>query len=245
MMHAKKTKILTSIFVLIAGLVALINMPLVGIMIFGAVLSQGILGPGRNKVGGVIMSRWKSINYIRGYAVPSNPKTPAQLAHRAKFKLIVQFMQQLMVSIIPQCWDRYYNTMSGFNAVVSTNWDDFSAADVPTVNTIMAKGTLENLSQFTAAYESGSGDISITWDDEVFGNGLATDLIGVIVADTGNNKVYYQGTLPAKTRASESATVTIPGSLDFSTLIVWYFTYRGEGVDYTQSNSEALVPSEV
>lgn len=39
----------------------------------------------RGKVNGVIYSTWKGIHYMKGYAIPRNPKTPAQMENRDKF----------------------------------------------------------------------------------------------------------------------------------------------------------------
>jgi len=47
-----------------------------------AKITKGILGGGRGKVANVVMGRWKGIDYIRAYAVPSNPRSPAQVLRR-------------------------------------------------------------------------------------------------------------------------------------------------------------------
>ena len=192
MTSQRKRRILFNIFFVIVGLSAFIQMPLLGLFGLGAVLTQGILGPGRNKVGGVIMSKWKSINYIRGYAVPSNPNSDAQQTQRAHFKSMVQFAQKLMVSLIPQAWDPFYDTMSGFNAFVKDNWDNYILADHPTINTIFSKGTLENIYDLAATYSTLSGDTILTWTNDVFGNGLSTDSVFVVVLDKSTNIVYFQ-----------------------------------------------------
>jgi hypothetical protein len=47
-----------------------------------AKITKGILGGGRGKVANVVMGNWKGIDYIRAYAVPSNPRSPAQVSRR-------------------------------------------------------------------------------------------------------------------------------------------------------------------
>jgi hypothetical protein len=45
-------------------------------------ITKGILGGGRGKVANVVMGSWKGIDYIRAYAIPSNPRTGPQLTRR-------------------------------------------------------------------------------------------------------------------------------------------------------------------
>jgi len=48
-------------------------------------ITRGILGGGRGKVANVVMGNWKGIDYLRAYAVPSNPRTEAQTTVRTNF----------------------------------------------------------------------------------------------------------------------------------------------------------------
>jgi hypothetical protein len=47
-----------------------------------AKITKGILGGGRGKIANVVMGSWKGVDYIRAYATPSNPRTPAQVNRR-------------------------------------------------------------------------------------------------------------------------------------------------------------------
>jgi hypothetical protein len=237
MTHQRKTKVLFNIFVVIVGLVALINAPWILLFGLGAILTQGILGPGSGKIGGAIMSKWKAINYIRGYAIPSNPNSDLQSAQRAHFKSIVQFAQKLMVALIPQAWDPFYDKMSGFNAIVKDNFDDYILSDEPTVNTIFSKGTLEPINSLVGSYNSGSGNTIIDWNGDVVGNGLATDLIFGVIVDRSTNLSVFQGQFTGVTRTTESKTLTLPLGLTATNLICGVFPYRGTGVDYIQANN--------
>jgi len=237
MTHRRKTKVLFNIFVVIAGLVALINAPWILLFGLGAILTQGILGPGSGKIGGAIMSKWKAINYIRGYAIPSNPNSDLQAAQRAHFKSIVQFAQKLMVALIPQAWDPFYDKMSGFNAIVKDNFDDYILTDHPTINTIFSKGTLEPISSLVGVYTTATGFATITWDGTIFGNGLDTDYVFIVVLDKSTNLVYFQGLSGGVTRVTETADIQIPTGLTATNILVSAFPYRGTGVDYLQANS--------
>ena len=48
-------------------------------------ITRGILGGGRGKVANVVMGNWKGIDYLRAYAVPSNPRSEAQVQVRGTF----------------------------------------------------------------------------------------------------------------------------------------------------------------
>ena len=237
MTSQRKRRILFNIFFVIVGLFAFIQMPLLGLFGLGAVLTQGILGPGRNKVGGVIMSKWKSINYIRGYAVPSNPNSDGQQVQRAHFKSMVQFAQKLMVALIPQAWDPFYDTMSGFNAFVKDNWDNYILSDEPTINTIFSKGTLESAELITGIYTTGTGALNLSWSTLHFGNGEDTDLVFAVAVDKSTNLALFQGQLSGVTRVTGVKEVFIASGLTASNIIISVIFYRGTGVDYIQSNS--------
>jgi len=59
-------------------------------------INQGILGGFSGKVGTVVGSTWKSINYMRALAVNvHNPNTVKQQCQRGKFKVVLQFCKTI------------------------------------------------------------------------------------------------------------------------------------------------------
>lgn len=61
--------------------------------------SRGILGPVRGTVGTVVGSSWRAIDYVRGKATSvRNPRTPAQLEQRGKFKTYTRFARGLLTA---------------------------------------------------------------------------------------------------------------------------------------------------
>lgn len=82
-------------------------------------LSRGILGPIVGKVGNVIGSTWKGINYLRAMPTSvSNPRTPLQLSQRAKFVTVLNFLK-VVFAFIKIGYQSYANKMSAFNAATS------------------------------------------------------------------------------------------------------------------------------
>lgn len=240
-MTKSKMKILFSIFCVIVGLLTIVSMPYLVPIGLGAVLTSGFLGPGKGKLGGAVMSKWKAINYVRSYAVPSNPKSDAQVAHRLTFKLIVQVAQKLMVLVIPQAWDPFYDKMSGFNAWVKDNFAAFAVANLLTSAVITSKGTLEAAPITSCVYTTGTGSMDVVWVGDVFGNGLATDLLFLLVFDITTNDVIFQGTLSAVTRTTEAKTVVGKDGAIATDLVACLSCYRGTGEDYVQSNNDNVI----
>jgi Family of unknown function (DUF6266) len=241
-MRTKKFKLFINTGLIILGLYAIIIFPPIAALGLGAVLTQGILGSGSGKIGGAIMAKWKSINYIRGYAVPKNPNSPAQQLVRATFKAMVVATQELMPTLIPQAWDPYYNTMSGYNAFFKENYFHLDGSNLPTVDFVFSKGTLEGVYDFTSAtYDTSDGSLDLVWDGTVFGNGLATDNIFCVLMDKSTSKVFYQGTIPAVTRTTEAAALSIPAGLTASNLICAIFAHRGVSELYLQSDGSNLI----
>lgn len=236
-MTKRKMQIMFNIFAIVVGLFTLVSMPYLLPIGLGAVLTSGILGPGKGKIGGAVMSKWKAINYIRSYAVPSNPRTDDQVAHRATFKAIISVAQKLMVVCIPQCWDPFYNTMSGFNAWIKENFAAFAVGDVLTNAVVTSKGTLEPAPLTEVEYTTGTGSTVINWDGDVFGNGLPTDQLLAVIINKPTNEIVFQGILSAVTRTTETKTVIGKAGFTAADLVCCLTTFRGTGEDYSQSNN--------
>ena len=72
----------------------------------------------------LVAAKWKGIPYMRQYVVPSNPKTTAQVAHRALFTAAVLFWQTIKtVPVMVTAWALEAlvasKTQSGFNAFIA------------------------------------------------------------------------------------------------------------------------------
>jgi hypothetical protein len=237
----RKFKILFSIFLAVTGLFALVQMPILGGLALGGVITQGILGGFRGKVGPVVGGKWKSIDYMRSYVIPANPNTTNQQNARAKFAALVSKARDLLTTLLQVYWDPFYNSMSGFNAWISQNYSLSDATGKMTINNLMAKGTLEPLAGSLLADPS-LGTIAVTWDGTITGNGLATDTVLFVVYDNSSEDLVLVD--PSETRASESATVD-PGFTAEEDDIVYAFCTRGTGTELVVSDSlgvAALVP---
>lgn len=76
----------------------------------------------RNKVGTVVLSKWRGINYMRALVTPSNPNTPAQIDVRNSLARCVELWQGTQ-AIMKLGW-KYVASgkpYSGYNQFVSEN----------------------------------------------------------------------------------------------------------------------------
>jgi len=65
-----------------------------------AKIAQGILNETTGKVGPVICSTIRGVNYIRAYVVPVDPKRPAQMIERAGFTFIMNICKFNYLTVI-------------------------------------------------------------------------------------------------------------------------------------------------
>lgn len=235
----RKIKLAFNFILVLTGLIALIQYPLAGIFILGAVLTQGLLGPAHNKVGNIVTASWKGINYARGYVIPANPNTEAQQAVRAKMAAMVALLQQLLPTLIPFAWDPFAVKMSGFNSMFKENYEHLDASNLVTLSSIISKGTLESASITDASYDGADGFITINFSSAISGNGLATDSGYFVIIDKTNNSVKASsGGL--FTRDDGTYVAQIEADLTETDLIVWLFMYRGTGSEFIVSDSDSI-----
>jgi hypothetical protein len=195
-------------------------------------LRNGILGSITGKVSGVVGSTWKGINTLRAYAIPSNPKSAAQVTQRGLFSFVVGIAKLVLGTVITDYWNPFATSMSGFNEfckkslLAITNNTDYA-------NIIMAQGSLEGetLSAFTYA----AGTATFTWTASGLGNGEDTDAaIGVII-DPVNNMAYVSAGGDA--RVDEELVMSLPSGLTATSLHGYLFFERGSGSSLEVSNS--------
>ena len=172
--------------------------------------NQGILGPFSGKVGSVVGSSWKGVNYIKSLPGPNASNTEAQQKQRSRFKSVVSLASSLMSSLIRPVWNLVGGKMTGYNLFVKTNMPAFDES-----------GTLVNYSDFHASLgalalpenltiqddaDVASG-IELSWlDESETGIGNADDKLHLLVMT--EDKVHILNT--ASVRSDESAGITLP-----------------------------------
>lgn len=239
MFTQKKLKIAFNIMLIIIGIFAFVQMPLLALPVLGGVITQGILGGFSGKVGPVVGGKWKDIDYMRGYVIPANPNTTGQQTVRAKFAKLVAYAQSVLATLLQVYWDPFYSNMSGFNAFISKNYTEITSGDVIDASCIMSKGTLEPVPSISFAVLAGT-NLTVTFSEVISGNGLATDLLKGVVYSVENDTLHF--VTSSGTRADSPTVFVVPSSITEDD-IFWLFLHRGTGSEFMVSDSTSIIIS--
>lgn len=121
----------------------------------------------RNRMGSNVFSKWKGINYVRGYVPPTNRNTKEQAAVRSTFSRLVEAWKSLGTAI-QQSWNALATgtNMSGYNAFISENFESMKAD----LALILSKSPDEEpAGAFTAAPGAAAGEISCAYPSPAAG----------------------------------------------------------------------------
>jgi hypothetical protein len=149
-----------------------------------------LIGRTSGSIGGVTFSTWKGINVAKSKATSvADPKTPAQLAQRARMANAVILFKALG-AITNTGFIEGATGKSAYNVFVSQNIKNGSIGSVPgtllatPAGFITSSGTLDNTSSQMASANASGNTIALQWDKTVTGNKLSTDLVKIVVLDS-------------------------------------------------------------
>jgi hypothetical protein len=178
-------------------------------------ISQRVLGGFSGKIGNVVGSSWKRIDYMR--IKPSsvvNPRTVDQVDQRTKFTAALQFLQPLK-DFVKVGYKSYANKMTEFNSemsytlanaitVVSPDFlVDFSCA-------LLSRGSLLGALNPLAS-STVEGSVSVTWDDNTFnGTTAANDKSLIALYNTTKGESIF--TLDGATMSVGSQNLVVPAN---------------------------------
>ncbi|MCZ4693800.1 hypothetical protein DWB61_09695 [Ancylomarina euxinus] len=190
--------------------------------------NQGILGPFTGKVGAIVGSSWRGVNYIKSLPGPNASNSEAQQKQRSRFKSVVSLASSLMESLIRPVWNLVGGKMTGYNLFVKTNMPAFDES-----------GALVNYSEFHASMgalplpeiltlqddvDVVSG-IELSWkDDSATGVGNADDKLHLLVMTP--ERVHILNT--ASVRSDQSAEITLPVSAGDVHVYAFFGTADGD-----------------
>jgi len=203
------------------------------------VILQGILGGFSGKVGPVVGGKWKEIDYMRSYVIPSNPNTPAQQAVREKFSALVARGREILSVILNPFWDPFLSSMSGFNAWISQNYSLSDADGILNENAVMSKGTLTATPLLTAEYFTATGAVAVTFSTILNGNQTDLDKVVLVALDETNQTLYSE--VLTNTRADGGGETIIRTGLTATAVIVYMFLFQGTGSELKISDSVSMV----
>ncbi|RZK46689.1 MAG: hypothetical protein EOO94_02235 [Pedobacter sp.] len=146
---------------------------------------KGILGYFRGKVGTVVGSIWKGINYMKSLPDVSNSEpTPAQLNARLKFAMVVSFFSRIK-GAINIGYQKFNKGITPMNAATSYHLrsavigvSPYYTLDFDKV--IISVGDLEDVIDLGAT-NAESGELVITWKaNGQMAYGSPTDMVSII-----------------------------------------------------------------
>lgn len=143
-------------------------------------ISKGILGGFSGKVGNVIGSNWKGIDYMRSKSSRRNSKpTQPQLEQQLKFALVVRFVQTI-TGLVDISFGNFAVRKSGFNSAVSYTLKNAIAGTYPVysiqyADALVSRGDLPNVLA-PAVTVGAAGLVTWSWtDNSGVGIARATD----------------------------------------------------------------------
>ena len=178
-------------------------------------IKLGILGGFSGKVGTVIGSSWKGIDYMRARAASvTNPNSPAQLDQRAKFSKVIEFLKPL-TAFLRIGFKNQAVKMSGFNAAMSYNMKNaisgvYPAYEIDYAKALISEGSLPEALN-PAAVSTVAGEVKFTWEDNSQDGGAMADDKAILVVYNPVKKKAVN-IVGGNTRTSGSQIITLPSS---------------------------------
>lgn len=209
------------------------------------IVKGGILGKVTQKVANVVFQKWKSLNTVREKVDPANPRTPKQVFQRDRFSFITTLGRLINDSVILPFWN-YLAT--GF----TTAWNEFFSTNIPLQpvfvddvtpflpdfsDVVATEGLLEPAAvSGTPNYNPATGDAQFDTLTTIIGNGLATDILRLVIVDEENG-VAFINAVDDVTRTDGGVTLAIGAGRTAANLHAYSFLHRGEGSEIEVSNS--------
>ncbi len=177
-------------------------------------IKKGVLGGFSGKVGNVVGSSWKGIDYIRSLAASvKNPRTEGQMAQRTKFSVVMEFLRPI-IPYLNVGFKPYANRQSGYNAAMSYNVNNAVAGTFPDITVdypkiLVSKGSLLGAENATAT--SAAGKITFTWtDNSDVNDAKATDLAMPLAYNTTKGQAIFKTN--GAERSAGTDVLTVPDS---------------------------------
>ena len=200
-------------------------------------INQGILGGFSGKVGTVVGSTWKSINYMRALAVNvHDPKSEKQLCQREKFKAVVNFTKT-MTPFLRVGFQGQEDRQSAINAATSylllhAVEGNAQGATLDFDKVRVSQGSLTAAAD--ASVEVAGSKATFTWtDNSGTGDAQATDTAMLLAYNKDRQEAAYS--LAAATRADGTAELSLPADWDGEALAIYLAFCSGDGQHVSNS----------
>jgi hypothetical protein len=194
-----------------------------------ASMEKGILGPISGKVGTVVGSSWKGIDYIRSKSTRKRNFSAAQRDQQHRFSAAINFVST-MNDLLDMTFDRYAVKKSGSNAALSYTLLHAITGTSPDYQVDFAKalvshGKLPNATAPTATITGKA--IHFTWtDNSGSGKAAATDKAVLVAYCKNYNQTIY--TTESAVRSAKAAVLDVSNFAGFEAE-VWIAFLSADG----------------
>ena len=190
-----------------------------------ATYSNGANGAFSGKVGSVVGSRWRSIDYLRGLPKKSSKgPTTEQLKQQSKFAMAVNYLRPIKDVLNIGFADKKQTTLSGYNLGVKSFLSKNIKGEYPEYTVdfstmVISKGSLNSFLGLKMVVED--EQLKFAWKTNINGlNSFIDDiLIFVIYNETQNMYLLFDEAL----RADLSYTSEIGTAFNGNTIHTWAF----------------------
>ncbi|HTN20798.1 MAG TPA: DUF6266 family protein [Pelobium sp.] len=201
--------------------------------------TQGILGAFSGKVGTVIGSSWRGINYMRSLS-PKRGNANAsekQLEQQARFAMITAFLNPVK-PILEIGFKNYANGKTGYNSAHSYNLKNALTGITPNLEidysmVLLSRGDLPGVTSLAATSDT-AATLNLAWTNNA-GKGKAkdTDQLTVVAFCPSSGESVY-GSAEA-TRLDEVLAFELPAEFSGETVEAYIFWSSADGKDISNS----------
>lgn len=194
--------------------------------------NKGIIGAYTGKVGNIVGSSWRGIDYVRSLPKKSSkPASDKQLAQRIKFGMTTSFLKSIKDVLMLGYADSKQRGKTGYNVAfqhfidkaIVGNYPNFSI-DYAAVK--IASGSLAILMSLETV-ESSPSVLTLGWEPTINKfNAFSDDQVLAILYEPVENLFYaYEGA----TRNDSTLEIALPASYSGKTVVGWAFTIHRDG----------------
>lgn len=193
--------------------------------------SKGANGTFSGKVGSVIGSSWRSIDYLKSLPKKSGKEaTTEQVAQRTKFAMAPVYLRPIKDILNIGFSDKNLNKTTGYNAAVKIFLTQAIQGDYPDYRVdfskiVMSKGSLSVFHALAATLTG--NDLVLTWNSILNRYNAFTDdsLMVVVLNATKMMYLIYENI----TRADLTYTINMAADFTGDVLHTWAFAIKREG----------------
>lgn len=177
-------------------------------------LKNGVFGGFSGKIGNVIGSSWRGIDYIKSLPVKMHdPKTKGQVKQRSRFSVTMDFLRTITPFLRIGFQSHADGRMTAFNAAMSYNMKfavkgENKDVEVDYPNVLVSRGTLGTAADIHA--EIVEGKLQVSWEEPLLKNTRYDDMAMMVAYNPVKHQSVYD--INAGKRANGKTSLPLPSS---------------------------------